>query len=442
MSGRWWREGLSVYMTWPMALLGALGYASGLPRLLVYSTLVFWLMELGVSVETVGWFALTATPYTLKFLWAPLLDHAPVPWLGARLGRRRSWLLITQLGVMLTLAALAWCDPAASPWWTAAVAIGVAIASASQDVVVDALRVESLAEDEQGAGAAVAVFGYRVGMLVAGAGALALAFVLKDWGLVYMLMAACMLPGVLATLLIDEPERPPATQLDAPDPALRGPRLIAWQLRRALWGPLGELVARPGWGALLAFVMCYKLGDALAGVMLNPMLVSLAFTKLEIAGIAKTYGMAASIGGVFLGGWLVRHAGVMRALWIAGFMQMCSNLVFVLQATVGHHVGMLAVTIGVENLCGGFGTAAFVAYLSALCRREHTATQYALLTALSASAQALLSGGAGEVAARVGWPSFFLITTASALPGMLLLWWLTRRGDGRGGDATPPPASA
>jgi PAT family beta-lactamase induction signal transducer AmpG len=419
-----------------MLALLALGFSSGLPRLLVYSTLTFWLLDVGLSIAAVGLFASTSTPYTLKFLWAPVIDRVRLPWATRALGQRRAWMFATQAAVAGAILWLSATDPAADPWWTALAAVALAAASASQDVVIDAFRVEILDEDEQGAGAAVAVFGYRLGMLAAGAGALVLATAWGDWPLVYAGMAGLMAVGAAATALSAEPERPEAAEVRAA--GLTG---VVEQARDAVFGPIKDLTKRPGWGLFFAFIILYKLGDALAGTMLNPMLYDLGFTKLEIAGVAKTYGLGASIAGVFLGGWLVKNVGVMRALWIAGFMQMFSNLVFVFQARAGHDVAWLVATVGVENICGGVGTAAFVAYLSGLCNKAYTATQYALLTAASGLARAVLSTGTGVAAAALGWAWYFGATAACAVPGMLVLVVLVRRG-WTGLDPADPSGSA
>lgn len=415
---RRWLASLKVYSDRRLLLLGVLGFSSGLPRLLVYSTLSFWLLHAGLTIASVGFFAATSIPYSAKFLWAPLLDRVRLPVLASVLGQRRAWMLLTQLGVMGSLILLSFTDPNVDVWWTAFFAVMVAAFSASQDVVIDAYRVDILEDDEQGAGAAMAVFGYRVGMLVAGAGALAMFAFVGQWMLVYMTMAACMLIGVAATLFGREPERPALEQMAS----------LPWysQLFDAVWGPFRALMTRRWWWLILAFIMLFKLGDALAGTMLNPFLVKMGFSTLEIASVAKTYGVGASMLGVFIGGWVVRNLGVVRALWLAGFMQMFSNLVFILQAYAGHNVGVLVATIGVENLCGGIGTAAFVAFLSKLCDRTYTATQYALLTALASIVRTVLSSFTGVLAESVGWVAYFGITFVSAVPGLLLLAFLMK----------------
>lgn len=423
------RQAWRVYNDPRMLTLALLGFSSGLPLLLVYSTLSFWLLDEGLKIATVGLFAATATPYSLKFLWAPLLDRAPLPWLTRRFGQRRGWLLAIQTSLTLAMLGVAATDPGQNPTLTAIAAIVVATLSASQDVVIDAYRVERLAPHEQGAGAAVAVFGYRLGMLAASAGALYAAHYLESWPATYTLMASLMAVGIATTSLCQEP--PPPARDDA----------SPWRAARdAFVGPFQNMISRRGWVAFLLFIMLYKLGDALASTMTNPLLYELGFQKLTIADVGKTYGLLASILGVFIGGAVVRSLGVVRALWVGGLAQMASNLMFVFQATVGHDLSALIATIGVENLTGGLGTAAFVAYLSALCQREYTASQYALMTALAGLLKTLLTTTAGLLVASFGWVAFFLMSTAAALPGLGLLLLLQRQGwTGLKTTASPSP---
>lgn len=392
-----------------------LGFASGLPRLLVYSTLTFWLMDVGLDIKTVGLFAATATPYNLKFLWAPLLDRLRVPLLANHLGNRRSWILLTQLGLIATIAAMAGSDPAQATMVTAMLALAVAALSASQDVVIDAYRVELLEDEEQGSGAAMAVFGYRIAMIVAGAGALYAAAWTGSWSATYLIMAALMGVGVLTTLAVPRP----SVEVE-PEGS------FAAHLTEGVIGPFKDFLTRPAWWLILLFVLTFKLGDSLAGTMTNPFLVDLGFEKTQIADVSKVFGVLASLVGVSAGGLLVRHRGVVGALWVAGIVQLASNFMFCLQAWVGKNIWSLIAVVGIENLTGGLGTAAFVAYLSSLCNKRYTATQYALLTAVSSVLHTFFGMGTGYAVAALGWLWYFAATAVAAAPGLAILGALGR----------------
>lgn len=412
-------DALKVYADRRIVGIGFLGFSSGLPRLLVYSTLTFWLLEHGLSITAVGLFAATGLPYTMKFAWAPLLDRMRIPVVTKLFGLRRGWLLSIQLMLAAAIAWLAQTNPGEAPTVVAAAALLVAFFSASQDVVIDAFRVEILEDDEQGAGAAAVVFGYRLGMLVASAGALYIADATESWPVTYLVMAALMGVGIVTTLLLREPESSRETLSDD--------RPLGQQFADAVLGPFRDFMKRPDTLLILSFVVLYKLGDALAGTMTNPLLVALEFEKTTIANVAKTFGLVAVMTGVFAGGALVRKVGVVKALWVAGFLQMGSNLMFTLQAIVGKNVAVLVATVGVENLSGGLGTAAFVAYLSALCNKRYTATQYAFLTAASSVLKTVISTTSGAMAEALGWPAYFAMTTVAAVPGLVLLWFIARR---------------
>ncbi|MBM3568780.1 MAG: AmpG family muropeptide MFS transporter [Alphaproteobacteria bacterium] len=391
-----------------------MGFASGLPLALGAGTLSVWLAESGVSRATIGLFAAIGTPYALKFLWAPLVDRLPLPLLGRLLGRRRSWLLLTQAAVIVCMIGLGQADPRIDPLLTATWAVALAISSASQDIVVDAWRVEILERELLPAGATSVQLGYRIAMLTSGAGALYLASALP-WATVYAVMAGLMAIGVATTLLGPEPEAPA-------DPGGG----IGQRIVRAVVHPFVEFAGRPGWPVLLAFVLFYKFGDAFAGVMTNPFLVDIGFSKIDIANVAKVFGFGASLAGLALGGVLMNAVGVTRALWICGILQLLTNLMFVVQARAGADLGLLALTIGLENLAGGMGSAAFVAYISGLCALSYTATQYALLSALAAVGRTLLSTSSGWIAQQLGWELFFVASAVAAIPGLLLLAWVGR----------------
>ncbi len=424
---RRWTEAAAVYRDKRILVILFLGFSSGLPLLLTFSTLSIWLKELGVSKTAIGLFALVGTPYTLKFLWAPLVDHLRVPFLTARLGPRRSWAILTQLALMAALVGLGSTDPLEDLRLTAILALVVTFCSASQDIVIDAYRVEILEESQYGAGAATIVFGYRMGMLTSGAGSLYLASFM-DWSAVYAVMGALVTVGIATILLSPEPKRGGAPEPGTgPPPGRSGWAEAAAWMRTAVIDPFADFMNRRGWVLILIFVIFYKLGDTMAGAMANPFYLELNFTKIEIANVSKLFGLAATLAGGFIGGVLVNRVGILRGLLICGVLQMLSNLMFAIQAAVGHNVPMLALTIGIENVTGGMGTAAFVAYLSGLCSARYTATQYALLSALMSLPRTMLSASAGWLADHLDWVTFFLVTTAAALPGLLLLWRLMRR---------------
>ncbi|OSM02497.1 putative permease of the major facilitator superfamily,AmpG-like protein [Magnetofaba australis IT-1] len=414
-----------------------LGFSSGLPLALTFGTLTLWLAEAGVSKTAIGLFALAGTPYTMKFLWAPLVDRLRIPLFCRLLGRRRGWALFSQLALMVSILALGSTHPAENAQLTALFTLCVAFWSATQDIVIDAYRVELLEERQQGAGAAMVVLGYRIGMLASGAGALYIASA-SGWFMAYAIMAGLVSVGMLTVLLNPEPateSTPESLKQDERCRALLekrahwGPRsraVITW-LYAAVWSPFVEFLTRKGAIPILLFILLYKFGDALAGVMNNPFYVELGFTKIEIANISKAFGLAATIVGGVLGGVVVNRLGIMRALLVCGVLQMVSNLMFVILAWTGRDLTALTAAIAVENLAGGLGTAAFVAYLSSLCNVAYTATQYALLSSFMAIGRQVLSSGGGWVADQMSWAAFFSLTTLAALPGLLLLLWMMQR---------------
>jgi len=414
---RGWLADSTIYLERPVLTQFFLGFASGLPLLLTLSTLTVWLAESGVSKTAIGLFALVGAPYTFKFAWAPLIDRLPIPVLTRLFGRRRGWMLACQAGLVLAILGLGASDPAVDAGRTAIFALLVAFFSASQDIVIDAFRVESLETRQQGAGAGILVFGYRMGMLVAGAGSLYLA-AFHGWFATYAIMAVLALTGSLAILLSPEPA-------DG-QPAQEGtPGLAAW-LHGAVVAPFADFLTRPSWLAILLFIVLYKFGDALAGVMANPFYIEMGFSKIEIANVSKLFGLVATLAGGLIGGIMVARLGLLKSLMVCGVLQMASNLMFAVQAMAGYDLALLTVTIGLENLTGGMGTAAFVAYLSSLCNVAYTATQYALLSSLMAFARTVLASSGGWLADHMDWIGFFLLSAVAALPGLVMLIWLMR----------------
>jgi len=408
-----------------------LGFSSGLPLALSGATLLVWMRESGVDLGTIGLFALVGTPYTVKFLWAPLTDALDVPLLSHWLGRRRGWLIFTQILLMAAIVFLGFCNPATSPGLVALGALLVATTSATQDIVVDAFRVESLPDNEQAAGMASYVAAYRVGMLISTAGALflvsgfqAYGFDKQDawrWG--YVAMAALVLIGTVTALVATEPQR--SAQAEAAHARQKRVARVADAAVGAFKDFLGYELAF----AMLAFVVLFKFTDALSGAMTAPFVIDLGFTRNEYAAIVKGVGLAALLAGGFAGGFIARAFPLAASLWIGGILQSAANLAFSALAMVGTNTTMLAVAITVENFTSAIGTVMFVAYLSALCQNPlHTATQYALLTALAAVGRTYLSSGAGFIAEQAGWVWFFVICALAGIPSLLLLAWLQKRG--------------
>lgn len=425
-------EALAVYLRPRVLIVLFLGFSSGLPLALSGSTLLVWMTESGVNLGTIGLFALVGTPYTLKFLWAPLVDAIDIPLLSPWLGRRRGWLVFTQLLLMAAIVFLALGDPAAAPFMVALGALLVATASATQDIVVDAFRVESLPEREQAAGMAGYVAAYRIGMLVSTAGALFLVSYFEQglglakstawmWG--YLAMGLLVLIGTATAIIATEPERSAIAAA-----AHAGHSALA-RVTEAAKGALADFLASDMALVVLAFVVLFKFTDALSGTMTAPFVIDLGFSRNEYAAIIKGVGLAALLLGGFAGGFVARAYPLATSLWIGGILQAVANLAFSWQAVVGVNAAWLTFAITVENFTSAIGTVIFVAYLSALCRNPlHTATQYALLTALAAVGRTYLSSGAGFVAEATGWVWFFVICALAAIPSLLLLWWLQRRG--------------
>lgn len=401
-----WRDTLLSVFSGRMLVALLMGFASGLPLLLTGSVLQAWLKEGGVDLARIGLFALVGLPYTLKFLWSPLFDRYALP-----LGRRRGWLALIQIAIAGALLLLSMAQPTAGHLWLVTLAcLLVAFFSASQDIVVDAYRRESLPEAELGLGSALYVNGYRVGMLLAGGGGL----ILADWmsfEAMYRLMAAFMAGCVLVTLLAPEPPMPEGR-----------PR----SLREAVVLPFRDYFARDGAWLILAFILLYKLGDTMASAMTTPFYLDLGYTKTEIGAVVKLFGFWATIAGGTLGGIWILRAGMHRALWLFGFGQMISTFGFVVLAQLPPNEAALAAVVAIENLTAGMGTAAFVGFMAALTDRRFTATQYALLSSLMGVPRVLLSAPTGWLAQTMGWSGFFLLCALLAIPGLLLLRWVTR----------------
>jgi PAT family beta-lactamase induction signal transducer AmpG len=429
-------DALAVYLKPRVLIVLFLGFSGGLPFALTLSTLQAWLTQSDIDVRTIGLFAAIGIPYVVKFLWAPLVDALDVPILTALLGRRRSWLLATQLALMAAILLMALSSPATSLAVFAIAALLVSTASATQDIVIDAFRVESLPENEQAAGMASYVAAYRVGALVSGAGTLILVSGVESlgfttqtaWSAGYAAMALLVLVGICTTLLALEPEKSAQAAAEhathAQDSSFK--RVVATTI-----GAFANFFSRDMAIAIvvLAFVVLFKLADALASALSTKFILDMGFSRVELAAINKGVGFIATLTGGFAGGYVARALPLGSSLWLGGILQTVTILAFSWQAIVGRDLAALTFAITIENFTGAIGTVIFVAYLSALCKSPlHTATQYALLTALAALGRTVFALGAGYVVVATGWVWYFVICAAAAIPSFILLAYLQRRG--------------
>jgi PAT family beta-lactamase induction signal transducer AmpG len=425
---------LAVYFKRRVLVIFLLGFSGGLPIVLVGSTLQAWMKQSGIDIATIGLIAAVAVPYNLKVIWAPLVDAVDLPVLSRLLGRRRSWLLFSQAWLMAAIVLLGFSDPAVSMLIVASCAVFVAIASATQDIVIDAFRVESLPEDEQAAGMASYVAAYRIGSLVSGAGTLFLVAHFQQhaasgrmaWGASYIVMACLVSVGIIATLLGREPKSSVTVEAEHSAATALNP------LYRSFWSAVDsfrDFLSRDLAVAALAFVALFKLADALALALLTPFVLDLGFSLSQVATIRNGIGFAASLIGGFAGGFIARAVPMSASLWIGGILQAVMVLAFSWQAVVGMDTTWLSVTTTIEFFADAIGTVIFVAYLSALCKNPlYTATQFALLTALAALGRNVISAGAGHLEHATGWPWFFIICALTGLPGLVMLAFLQRRG--------------
>ena len=434
-----WREAVSVYLRPRVISMLFLGFAAGLPFLLVFSTLSAWLTTAGISRSVIGFFSWVGITYSIKILWAPIVDRVPLPLLDRLLGRRRSWMLLAQFGIMLGLLGMAGIDPAQNIATIALFALIVAFSSATQDVALDAYRIESVAREIQGAMAAMYIGGYRLGLLVAGAGALYLAKY-SNWSFTYITMAGLMLVGVVTVLIIREPETTIngntrqreqrvvdflENSAHLPN-ALRQP--IAWFIG-AVVCPFTDFFQRNGSIALLIllFISVFRISDITMGVMANPFYLDIGYSLIEIANVTKFFGFFMTLAGAALGGILVVRFGIMRPLLLGAIMVASTNLLFAVLAGMEPNLIMLAVVISADNLSGGLATSAFIAYLSSLTNTAYTATQYALFSSLMTLLPKFLGGFSGVIVDAAGYRFFFVYAALVGIPAILLVLYLMQK---------------
>ncbi|WP_051083874.1 AmpG family muropeptide MFS transporter [Dasania marina] len=411
-----WRLALSVYCQRPVIAMFFLGFAAGLPFLLVFSTLSAWLSDYGIEKTTIGFFGWVGITYSIKVLWSPIVDQLSLPYLGTKLGQRRSWMLVGQLGIALGLLLLALLDPQQHIGLIALAALLVAFSSSTQDIAIDAFRIESAIQEFQGAMSATYIFGYRLALLVAGAGALYIAEFFS-WSASYLCMAGLMLIGIITSLIVREPNGGDASLTPRSD----HDTLLQW-FRHAVIAPFSDFFKRQGSFALmiLAFIALFRLSDITMGIMANPFYLDLGFSKTEIADIGKVFGFFMTIAGSFLGGLLVIRYGVYKPLVAGAIMVAATNLLFVALANIGPDIYWLMATISADNLSAGLANAAFIAYLSGLTNRAYTATQYALFSSIMTLPGKSLSGFSGLIIDISSYQSFFMYAAVMGIPAIIL----------------------
>jgi PAT family beta-lactamase induction signal transducer AmpG len=423
---------LSIYtrpQVWAMIFLG---FSAGLPCLLVFSTLSAWLSDLGVTRSVIGFFSWVGVTYSVKIFWAPVIDRLPLPYLTRVFGRRRSWMLMAQLGIAAGLIGMAYAGSAMQLQHIAICAVVVAFCSATQDIVIDAYRIEAMSANFQGAMAATYVFGYRLALLVAGAGAFYLAE-FSTWPQTYLIMAMLMFIGMMTTLLIQEPqvqadqaaqrlEQQLENSLGIKTHATLSAKLMAWFIDAVL-SPFVEFFNRNGYHAILilALIGLYKMSDMTMGVMANPFYLELGFNKKDIADVSKIFGFCMTILGASLGGILVMRYGIMRPLLLGAILVSLTNLLFATLAISTPNLTALAIVVSADNLSGGIASAVFIAYLSSLTHHAYTATQYAIFSSLMTLPANIIGGFSGIIVDTLGYQLFFIYTSILGLPAILLI---------------------
>jgi MFS transporter, PAT family, beta-lactamase induction signal transducer AmpG len=394
-----------------------LGFVSGVPFLLTLSTLSFWLTESGVNKSIIGSFMLISLPYSFKFLWAPLMDHFKLPILTGCFGQRRGWALAMQAGLIIALWILGSTNPAESIWPTAISAFFVSFFSASQDIVIDAYRIEILAEQQRGTGAALETIGFRFGMLSSGAGALYLA-ALFDWQTAYHLMALCVVVGMVTVLMMPEPKSQKV--ISFPPNGMQKTSLLN-KLRPLLWLPWQQLIQSRTLIPLLLFIFCFKMGDTVLNAMSAPFLCDLGYSKIEFASVSKVFGITLMVIGGLTGGYMIHQLGMIQSAVLCSILQAVSCLMFAIQSLVGYDCSVLMITVGTESFCSGLVSAVFIAYLSGFCCQPHTASQFTLLYSFGSLCRVITSAAAGWIADQTSWTLLFLLVSLALFPTLSLL---------------------
>lgn len=409
-------KNIKSYFSKEMLITIAFGFSSGLPLALVFGTLSLWLKDYNIAYRTIGAFSLLRLPYSFKWLWAPLIETVRIPLL-CKLGKRRSWALLAQGGLFCSIFWLSQLTPDSHIGHMAAAALLISFFSATQDIVLDAFRVELFSEkaEHEVNGATMYVLGYRLGNVLSSAGAIGMAAVIS-WNTVYLIIALCLLVGVLSVFVAKEPKVYHQVQPEGKQ---------FWQY--ALVEPFEAFMQKKYWGIALFVVFCYRLSDAYFGPMAYPFYADLGFSKAEIAYISKLYGMVATIVGGLLGGYVINRIGLRRGLLLFAVIQGCTTAFYIPLCYLGHNIWYLIFTVSLENLSSGMATTAIIAFMSILCNRGYTATQYALLSSLPGFARDVFASTSGKVLEMTSWSTFFVISTALALPAVLLCWYLYKK---------------
>jgi PAT family beta-lactamase induction signal transducer AmpG len=423
-----WLDTMKVYLEPASLRMLSLGFSAGLPLALVFGTFFFWLREAGIDRTTIGYLSWVGMAYTFKWTWSPLVDRLPIPLLTRALGRRRSWLVVSQLAIACGLVGMAFNDPKLALVPAVWCAIAVAFGSATQDIALDAFRIESGDSEHQAALSATYLAGYRLAMIWSGAGALVLAaraevpnaalYQHGAWQTAYLVMAASMLPGLLTVLLSKEPAQRAI-------PASRN--ALEW-FKGAVVEPFADFLTRYGRQALLilALIAVYRISDVVLGIMAYPFFVDLGFTKEEVAAVSKVYGVIMTLLGAFIGGAMALRLGVMRVLMMGAVLSAASNLLYAWLSSRGHDLGALVFVISADNLAGGIATSAFIAYMSSLTNVNYSATQYALFSSMMLLLPKFLAGYSGLYVDHFGYTSFFTATALLGVPVLALVWLASR----------------
>ena len=428
VSKKAWRDIWKVYTEIATLRMLLLGFSAGLPLLLVFGTLSFWLREAGIDRTTIGYLSWVGLAYGIKWVWAPLVDRMPIPLLTRWMGRRRSWLLLSQMTIMAALVGMALTDPRTALWPIVWCALAVAFGSATQDIALDAYRIESAAIERQAALSAAYQTGYRLAMIWAGAGSLWIAaraevaglqvYQQGAWQVAYLVMAASMLLGVVTVLLSPEPAVP----------VLKPSRNAKEWLKSALVEPFADFLRRYGKQAvlILALIAIYRISDVVMGIMANPFYVDMGYTKDEVAAVTKIYGVVMTLAGAFVGGALAMRFGIMKVLMLGAVLSAASNLLFAWLGSRGHDVNALIFVIAADNLSSGIASAAFIAYLSSLTNINYSATQYALFSSMMLLLPKFLAGYSGKYVDAFGYSHFFTATALMGVPVLVLVWYASR----------------